>query len=98
MNPDETIFFHDGHTYDSAGRELADMNTPAGDPGSVPDHYNKGINPFDIIDAFKLDFYGGNALKYLLRYQYKGSALNDIDKAIHYLQELRARVEKAGNA
>ena len=51
------------------------------------DHYKKHlIQPWDIIDAYHLDFYEGNALKYLLRT--KGSREEDIKKAIHYLEKL----------
>jgi len=51
------------------------------------DHYKKHlIQPWDIIDAYDLDFYEGNALKYLLRT--KGSRQEDIKKAIHYLEKI----------
>jgi hypothetical protein len=51
------------------------------------DHYKKHlIQPWDIIDAYHLDFYEGNALKYLLRT--KGSREEDIKKAIHYLEKI----------
>ena len=51
------------------------------------DHYKKHlIQPSDIIDAYHLDFYEGNALKYLLRT--KGSREEDIKKAIHYLEKI----------
>lgn len=36
------------------------------------DHYSKrSIQPFDIINEYNLDFYEGNALKYLLRHKEK---------------------------
>lgn len=50
------------------------------------DHYSKhGIQPWDVIDDYGLDFYEGNALKYLLRR--KGDRVEDLQKAIHYLQK-----------
>jgi hypothetical protein len=37
------------------------------------DHYSKhSIQVFDIIESHKLNFFEGNALKYLLRYKDKG--------------------------
>ena len=49
------------------------------------DHYQKEIQPWDIIDAYDLDYYEGNALKYLLRD--KGDRTEDLQKAIHYLEK-----------
>ncbi len=51
------------------------------------DHYLKHvIQPWDIIDEYHLNFYEGNVLKYLLRN--KGSRLEDLEKAKHYLDKL----------
>lgn len=51
------------------------------------DHYEKySIMPWDIIDEYNLDFYTGNIIKYLLRD--KGSKLEDLKKAQHYLTKL----------
>jgi hypothetical protein len=50
------------------------------------DHYKKNkIQPWDIIDDHNLNFYEGNALKYLLRR--KGKREEDLQKAIHYLEK-----------
>jgi hypothetical protein len=52
-----------------------------------PKHYNvDGYEVIDIIDAFKLNFNMGNALKYLLRADRKGNKEQDLNKAIWYLQ------------
>ncbi len=52
-----------------------------------PPHYTvNGIEVIDIIDAFKLNFNMGNALKYLLRAERKCNKEQDINKAIWYLQ------------
>ena len=52
------------------------------------DHYRiHAIQPWDIILEYGLDFWEGNALKYLLRR--KGdSRVQDLEKARHYLDEL----------
>lgn len=53
------------------------------------DHYKRQIiQPFDIIKEYNLDFFEGNALKYLLRYKFK-NGVEDIDKAIDYLRCVR---------
>lgn len=58
----------------------------------TPEHYrgSGGLQPFDVIDAYGLDFYSGNLLKYLLRYKSTGNA-TDLDKARHYLDEFVKR-------
>jgi hypothetical protein len=49
------------------------------------DHYKqKAIQPWDIITEYRLDFFEGNVLKYLLRR--KGDRLEDLKKAQHYLE------------
>lgn len=52
-----------------------------------PDHYIRdGIEVASVIRAFKLDFFTGNAIKYILRSQYKGNEIQDLKKAIFNLQ------------
>ena len=49
-------------------------------------HYkNHKIQAWDIIDEHDLNFYEGNALKYILRN--KGDRSEDLEKAIHYLEK-----------
>lgn len=58
------------------------------------DHYKKQgatMQPWAIIDAWGLDFYAGNVLKYILRHQYK-DGVEDLKKARHYLDRM---IEKA---
>lgn len=53
------------------------------------DHYKKHkLQPWDIVDAFQLCFYLGNAIKYTLRI--KGDTdkrIEDLEKAIHYIEK-----------
>jgi len=52
-------------------------------------HYSdRKIQPWDVIDEYGLSFYAGNALKYLLRAGRKGSRVEDLKKARHYLDKL----------
>lgn len=60
-------------------------------------HYRAmNVQPWDVVDGWPIEqqigFFRGNALKYLLRFGSKGrtpaAQVEDIDKAIHYLQKL----------
>ena len=49
-------------------------------------HYKKhSIQPWHIIDEYELDFYLGNAIKYILRNK-NDMQVEDLEKAIHYLE------------
>lgn len=52
------------------------------------DHYKQhGVQPWDIITQYDLNFFAGNVVKYLLRYKYK-NGVEDLEKAQHYLKKL----------
>ena len=54
-------------------------------------HYKKMvIQPAEFINKNKLLFAEGNAIKYICRHSSKGK-LQDIDKAIHYLEMVKER-------
>ncbi|MDF1699531.1 MAG: DUF3310 domain-containing protein [Planctomycetota bacterium] len=62
-------------------------------PASVdqirPDHYGGPDDPFEpvkIIHAKNLNFNLGNVIKYVLRAGLKGDAIEDLKKALTYLQ------------
>lgn len=67
-----------------------------------PDHYRRGlIQPWDFIRDQGLNYHLGNAIKYICRAGYKDSAIDDLNKAIHYLENERdhlcacsARIQK----
>ena len=55
------------------------------------DHYKKMvIQPAEFINKNKLLFAEGNAIKYICRHSEKGG-IQDIDKAIHYLEMVKER-------
>ena len=57
-----------------------------------PPHYQRGgLEAIDVIEAFELDYHTGNAVKYLLRAGYKDDLIQDLQKAVWYLQR---RIEK----
>ena len=48
------------------------------------------IQPAEFINKNKLLFAEGNAIKYICRHSQKGG-IQDIDKAIHYLEMVKER-------
>lgn len=60
-----------------------------------PKHYDQKIQPWDVIDAWKLDFWEGNAVKYICRAGKKedNTAVQDYKKAITYLEECIRRAK-----
>ena len=62
-----------------------------------PDHYqgSGGMEVIDIIENYNLGFSLGNAIKYILRSNKKGSAKQDLEKAIWYIRrEMNNLVEE----
>jgi Protein of unknwon function (DUF3310) len=52
-----------------------------------PKHYKRGkIEVWDFIRDQSLNYHLGNAVKYICRAGYKESKVDDLKKAIHYLQ------------
>ena len=52
-----------------------------------PSYYQRGtINVWDFIRDQGLNFHLGNAIKYICRAGHKGSKIEDLEKAIHYLE------------
>ena len=52
-----------------------------------PDYYKRGATDvWDFIRDQGLNFHLGNAIKYVCRAGYKDSKIQDLEKAIHYLQ------------
>lgn len=60
-----------------------------------PIHYNVGkIEAIDFIEDWKLNFSLGNAIKYIVRAPYKGNQVEDLEKAIWYLNRELERVKQ----
>ena len=52
-----------------------------------PSYYKRGsTDVWDFIREQRLNFHLGNAIKYICRAGYKNSKIEDLEKAIHYLQ------------
>ena len=51
-----------------------------------PKHYNAGkIEAIDVIEDWKLNFSLGCVIKYLCQAEYKDSTIQDLEKALWYL-------------
>ena len=44
------------------------------------------IHPYEFISKNDLSFFQGNVIKYVCRYLFKGTAIQDLDKIIHYCE------------
>lgn len=52
-----------------------------------PNHYNIGdIEVIDFIDSWSLNFNLGNVIKYVIRCNYKENKVEDLQKAIYYIE------------
>jgi hypothetical protein len=52
-----------------------------------PPHYNMGkFEVIDVIEDWKFGYHLGNVVKYVARAEYKGERLQDLNKALWYLQ------------
>ena len=61
-----------------------------------PHHYTYGsIECIDFIDSCGLGmaFCAGNAMKYLTRFQHKGTPVQDLEKVIWYVTHLKEKIE-----
>lgn len=78
---------------------MSNMTVIKHDPVEYPAHYTwlpNGIEVIDITENF--NFTLGNALKYIMRSGRKGAQVEDLRKAVWYLQREIARIERGGDA
>jgi len=70
-------------------KEMANTNTTG------PAYYRRGsIQVWDFVRDQGLNFHLGNAIKYVCRAGYKDSKVDDLKKAVHYLQnELETEIK-----
>ncbi|HPR90847.1 MAG TPA: DUF3310 domain-containing protein [Synergistaceae bacterium] len=53
-----------------------------------PAHYCfSDLQPWDVIDAWGVDYYLGNVVKYVCRVGRKGAAVEDLRKAKAYIEK-----------
>jgi len=61
-----------------------------------PAHYTFGkkFEVIDVIEDWSLDYHLGNAIKYIARCEHKGKKIEDLKKAIWYINREITRSEK----
>jgi hypothetical protein len=79
----ESYFAGLNKLYEDTGKSVRDQQIAG-------THYQKAIQPWDIISEWKLDFWEGNVVKYILRWKDK-DGVQDLKKAKHYLEYLIER-------
>lgn len=69
------------------GSGADNMDTPMEyDIINKPQHYNTTkLQPIDVIEAWDLEYHLGNVVKYIARAPFKGSQIQDLEKARWYL-------------
>ena len=75
---------------------ISDHTTPIKyDPVNHPSHYTEGrkYEPIKVIEDWKLDYCLGNALKYISRAGRKQDAVEDLKKAVWYIQREITKLE-----
>jgi hypothetical protein len=62
-----------------------------------PQHYTFGkIEIIDAIEDWQLGFHEGNVVKYVARARHKGHELEDLEKAVWYLNRKIVKMKKVG--
>lgn len=65
------------------------------DPVNHPSHYTRGnIEVIDFIEDQGFDYHIGNAVKYLSRAGLKNDEIEDLNKAIWYIQRKINKIQK----
>lgn len=71
------------------------ITTTRGDSVNHPQHYTFGkYEVIDVLEDWQLNFHLGNAVKYIARAGKKGDALEDLQKALWYVErEIKRRTQ-----
>ena len=98
-NDNDLYYFDDGeaswsfHGSDFEAMEPVGLRQDSFKPASPDDtqiggsHYtDMSIEPWEVIERANLDYWDGNAIKYVMRYGSK-NGVEDLKKAIHYIEK-----------
>lgn len=86
---------HAGYHQDTDGVQFGDNAIARTEAVDHPTHYNMGkIEVIDFIEDQRLGFHEGNVVKYVSRAAHKGKQLEDLKKALWYLNR---RIEELEN-
>lgn len=62
-----------------------------------PEHYTRWlIEPIEFITANNLGYLEGNVIKYVMRAPFKGTEIEDLEKARQYIDWMLDRAEQRG--
>ena len=78
----------EGKKMKDAMKETGRYDMLVGTVGNPPAHYSGGIEPIKFIRSHGMDYATGAAIKYLVRYKYKGEPKQDLLKARAYIDLL----------
>lgn len=82
-----TGVYQEGKTLIQAARPNTAVDHPA-HYNTLPAVCNKCGDPIECIEVVRhLDFNTGNAIKYIWRAKHKGNTIEDLQKAVWYLQD-----------
>lgn len=84
------------YSMDDYGRNLCNRKKDLVSAKQCPSHYNNSWAVGNFIRDQQLNFHLGNAIKYICRCDKKGQKIEDLKKAIHYLNnELEHETQRA---
>jgi hypothetical protein len=90
-----TLDEHDPLEFNKLKPAINILNHALRHEDKAPAHYSKGkYTPWEIILDWKLDYFTGNAIKYICRHQHKGKPAEDIQKAIDCLVAYKKELER----
>lgn len=85
-------FYCESNKSEENKSEVEDCDIVDNDPSKIQiggTHYKEfEIDPVELCVRDGLDFLQGNAIKYIMRYDKKGSPRQDLEKAKHYIDLL----------
>ena len=53
-----------------------------------PSHYTKGVETIEYVRSWDMDYVRGNIIKYVTRFPYKGTPVQDLEKAKWFINKL----------
>lgn len=81
------IYIHQPDTISIKTWDEEDVFNKKDDVVNSPKHYTTGkYEVIDVIEDWDLNFRLANAIKYIARHKHKGKPLEDLEKALWYLQ------------
>ena len=84
----------DSDSWDEELKKLGRYDLVGGAHATTPSHYSKGIEPIKFIQSHNMSFSAGNVIKYVCRYNHKGTPLEDLNKARHYIDLMLKELEE----